>query len=457
MTRIGVNGVQLKHFERVVVNVLPHTDISYTHLPPLPETEQANNNNNTDWPFDGLPAFARVHGTATGQLNNKQRAQRKEDQLRSMLRCILALGNNSNDEPLTIVDFGGRTGHLAIPLALLKPHYTVIVVDLDETALELLHSKVEKNNVKQQQAQTQQQGQQHTPPKSDERLRQCSKIPNLYTFSGPLQEFEGKFDIGVALHLCGELTDVALLKCGLVQARALVFAPCCVGKLNRAKKNPHVWQSTGSNANIVQYPQSHLLKHHITDENDWNALARAADYGLESRTTRNAARRVAKALLETDRRMLLEEQFGYQTALTRMDPWEASPKNDILLAWRKDAGIHLQLDPYDECNADIQRTMEYLVCQPTTATSNVAIGKGQPDDGDWTEEEARGIRQILEDFVQSNEAKYIFPVGMGGRSRKLIHYIAGQMKLAHWGEGKRSSEKTVAVRKRQTVNEELRL
>lgn len=451
-----------------MVDILPRINISYTHLPPIP-TEARND---TDWPFHELPAFARVHGTKTGQIKDKQRAQRKEDQLRCILRCILflenthkgatttttapaAADNTSDDEPRTIVDFGGRTGHLAIPLALLKPHHTVIVVDLDETALNLLHSKVQENDVPHQQQRRRQQQQQHTPPNvNDERIRQCDKIPNLYTFSGPLQEFDGRFDIGVALHLCGELTDVALLKCGLVGARGLVFAPCCVGKLNQIKRNPHVYQSTGSNARIVQYPQSRLLKCHITDDNDWNALAQAADYGLESRTPRNAARRVAKAILETDRRMMLEEEFGYQTALTRMEPWEASPKNDILLAWRKCDDTRLDLHRNEECDADIQRTMEYLVCQPTSTSNSDIDGSGQPDDGDWTEEEARAIRQTLEDFMTSDAATFVFPVGMGGRSRKLIHYIAGQMKLAHWGEGKRSSEKTVAVRKRHLGKEE---
>jgi SAM-dependent methyltransferase len=405
---------------------------------------------NTEWPFDSLPAAARVWGDAVGQLADQHRAQRKEYQLRSMLRCIFALNepkivDHAGDETLsrmrsatTIVDFGGGTGHLAIPLALLQPHVTVIVVDLLEKSIELLHSKANECG--------------HTttthpePPTLLQRqLRQCETIPNLYTFLGPLEAFDGDFDIGVALHLCGEATDVALRKCGLANARAIVFAPCCVGKLNPNVKNPYIRLATGSDTPSVLYPQSSLFQRHVTVKEDWNALARAADYGdaQESRTIRNAARRTAKALLETDRRLVLEEQFGYCTALTRMDPWEATPKNDILLAW-KDKESPSWLLPNRECEEDIQRTMEHLLCQPTTRSS-------EQDCVDWTAEEEAEIRRRLEDFVQSDKAQLVFPTGTGGRGRKLVHYVAEQMSLLHFGCGKRKSEKVVVVERKREV------
>lgn len=413
--------------------MLPHTPISYTQLPPLPSPDD---DEQQLWPFDRLPAFARVHGTAQGQLSDFHRAKRKEQQLQSMLRCILAL---SGDEPCTVVDFGGGTGHLAIPLALLKPHFTVIVVDLHERSLELLHAKVKEHCVMTSHDNL------HMLPDLCERLRQCGTIPNLYTFSGPLQDFEGHFDIGAALHLCGESTDLALRKCA--KARALVFAPCCVGKLNRNVKNPYIWQSTGSNLPTVQYPQSSHVRRYVTNEDDWNALARAADYGdiQECRTTRNATRRTAKALLETDRRLYLEEELGYETALTRMEPWEATPKNDILLAWKPGSGFDLPLLPNDECESDIRKTVDYLLkCQPT-GSGSIQVNVEQNDGMDWAGEEEARIRQVILNFLDSNDTQYVFPVGMGARSRKVIHHVAAQMSLAHWGQGKRSGEKTVVV------------
>jgi hypothetical protein len=390
----------------------------------------------TEWPFDVLPTAARVHGDSVGQLANEHRAQRKEDQLRSMLRCILALSekilDDGTDTPCTIVDFGGGTGHLAIPLAMLKQNVTVIVVDLCEKSIELLHSKANECDCPRDSTSR------HLEPSPHPQLRQCQTISNLYTFSGPLQAFEGDFDIGVALHLCGEATDVALRKCGLATARAIVFAPCCVGKLNPNVKNPYIRLATGSDTPSVLYPQSSLFQQHITVKEDWNALARAADYGdaQESRTIRNAARRTAKALLETDRRLLLEEHFGYRTALTRMEPWEATPKNDILLAW-KDKERPPWLVPDRECEEDIQRTMKHLLCQPTVDS--------ELDSVDWTAEEEATIRRELEDFVQSDEVRLVFPTGTGGRGRKLVHYVAAEMSLLHWGQGKRAADKVVVV------------
>ena len=417
-----------------VVNILPHTPISYIQLPSLPPDVRCEDSgeDRQQWPFDRLPAFARVHGTATGQLRDFLRAKRKEEQIKSMLRCVFAL---SGDEPCTVVDFGGGTGHLAIPLALLKPQFTVIVVDLHEKSLELLHAKVENHEATLSSTL-------HDPPdSSNERLRQCKTIPNLYTFSGPLQAFEGTFDIGVALHLCGEATDLALRKCA--QACALVFAPCCVGKLNRTVKNPYIWQSTGSNVPTVLYPQSRHVRQYITTEDEWNALARAADYSdaQDFRTTRNATRRTAKALLETDRRLYLEEKFGFHTALTRMEPWEATPKNDILLAWKSDVNVSLEILPNDDCETDVRKAMALLLCQPTTSQ----INDTQEGGIDWTTQEEAGIRQTLQKFVDGSEAQYEFPVGMGSRTRKLIHHVAASMSLEHWGQGKRSGEKTVIV------------
>ena len=45
---------------------------------------------------------------------------------------------------------------------------------------------------------------------------------------------------------------------------------------------------------------------------------------------------MAKSLLETDRCVWAGEN-GYTTRLCRMEPLEASPKNDIIIGWRKDS------------------------------------------------------------------------------------------------------------------------
>ena len=448
---VGVKGVRLKKFERVVAAILPHVQPDYVELPPLANSADAA----TDWPFDKLPAAARVLGSLEGQLSDTNRATRKENQLRSMLRCVLALLPKAasttiekQEASYTIVDFGGGTGHLAIPLAILLPSFRVIVVDLSELSLQLLRRKakgIRPCSVEQAKNSSDE------IALSKDCLQRCEGIPNLFTFYGPVESFHEPFDMAVALHLCGEATDVALRKCGQVQAQALICAPCCVGKLNREKKNPYIYQANGTNTPTVSYPQSKLFCQFLDKQEDWNALARAADYSDmdECRTSRNAARRTAKALLETDRRLFLEESFSYKTALTRMDPWEATPKNDILLAWSNDIVPSFQCMSDQECLADIQLTINHLLVPDATSAGYSVVDKGHVDSVDWTRDEEQEVCSTLQGFVSSQSNKMVFPTGLGGRKRKLIHYVAEQMGLAHWCEGKKYADKTVAVSRRR--------
>jgi hypothetical protein len=77
------------------------------------------------------------------------------------------------------------------------------------------------------------------------------------------------------------------------------------------------------------------------------------------------------------------------------------------------------------------------------------------ESSDWTREEEKEIWKSIQDFLDRTEDMedkmnqvMIFPTRMGGRKRKLIHFVAGKLKLAHWCEGKKDSDKTVAVARR---------
>lgn len=446
-TEVGVKGVQLKRFEQVIVKLLdpqypkhaqsntfqepdnesrtlkPH----YTRIPTIPSsllvspdesTSSSSCSQSSLWPWSVLPPYARVCGDALGQLSDPKRAKRKEEQLRSLLQCIQVLlppeiritirppssvvttmivatakesiltspdNNTLGTEPYTIVDFGGGSGHLAIPLALLVPQCRVVVVDLSARSLALMHHKVSKgytetNFVVDIPMKTSKQ-----PPLAESNsvpatLQQCLGIPNLYSWHGPVHSYTGRIDMAVALHLCGEATDVVLRMAGRQRA-SIIVAPCCVGKLSTRTHNPYIYQATGRNQPTIQYPQSRYFQNRFRGKiDDWDYLAQAADYSStpeESRTPRNASRRTAKALLEMDRQLYLEETFGYCTTLTRMDPWEATPKNDILLAWRPDHCGPL-LIPDRDCQEDIQQTCHHLLVTPTgsvAATQGAWIGQ----------------------------------------------------------------------------------
>ena len=493
--RVGIRGVRLKNFEAVVTDLLRNGLVPrFSRIPPLPSpavphtdihrNESKDDGDSGGWPFSVLPPQSRVLGTGRGQLSDLTRAVRKENQLRSLMRCVVAmLPKEKSRTTTTIVDFGGGTGHLAIPLALLLPQCEVVVVDLKAASLNLVHQKSlqfvanddEEKKKKQACFSYPKQASKRQQPSYDCKKRPCVGIPNLSTYHGPIESYganeeEDSFDIGVALHACGEASDWVLRVCGRARA-GFVVAPCCVGKLNENKHNPYVFQATGTNMPTVRYPQStafgHVLQQQcsggITQASQWNALAKAADYSDwdEMRSSRNATRRTAKALLEHDRLLFAQETYGYKTALTRMDPWEASPKNDILLGWfdkhndddnnnndnnhspfgcNNNNTNEVEKGPVEDadCNADIQSTKEHLL-------ESRPIDK---DTVDWTLAEVEEMREFLAKFVEGKERKYIFPTKMGGRRRKLVHHVAEEMGLAHWCHGKLYAEKTVAVAKR---------
>lgn len=112
------------------------------------------------WPFDILPPAAcpRSGGRLSGR-----RARKKEGQISSMIRCVLAmLADSAFGQPLhvvgavdedeasascgntariRIVDFAGGSGHLALPLALLLPRCQVVIVDLKERSLNVAQER----------------------------------------------------------------------------------------------------------------------------------------------------------------------------------------------------------------------------------------------------------------------------------------------------------------------------
>jgi len=401
---------------------------------------------------------------------NKEEEEEEEEEMDTVIA----------DQEFTIVDFGGGSGHLAIPLALLLPHCQVIVVDLNSKSLDLMHQKTElviqqilldSSNDEPPSSSTIQSTRSYYV--DDSRFRCCGRkgiLENLISFEGPVEDYTESFDMALALHLCGQATDVAIRKAIAVGASSMVMAPCCVGKLSRQVLNPDIFHATGQNLPTVSYPQSFAFCQLIHDSNDWDALAKAADYSneQESRTPLNATRRTAKAILETDRRLFLEH-YGYHTALMKMDPWEATPKNDILVAWdpqkvmipvdddnNNDSLLFTVSD--SDSQADLQIVRTQLLSDPTSSES-IQCSVGEQGsiicNSDWTQEEQREIHDQIFEFLERTERLedkmdqvFIFPTRMGGRKRKLIHYVANQFDLAHWSIGEKDSQKTVAIARR---------
>ena len=488
------NGIHAKRFERVVAHLLGHTGHpSHVPLPRVTRittttaaatrTTPSHIDTETDTDtiamlgelsLEQLPPSARVGGNRPGQLSNERRALHKEYQIRSILQCLSPfLPPPPTTSTWTMVDFGGGTGHLAIPLALLFPNIRIICVDLGRHSLNLLHQKAKccgaaaigtgnnggSGTGTDSPVQTHLDEMYQSHEDMDHALRQTS-IPNLYTYFGPAHTFvHHSFDIAIALHLCGEATDVVLQLAGKQRTKVIIVAPCCVGKLSTSSHNPYVYQAMGSNGPTIQYPQSRRYRQCLPDATDWNALAEAADYGetnLEGNDTqtknRHALRKTAKLLLETDRCCYLQEMYEYSTVLTQMEPASASPKNDIIVAWL----------PLEFIDRDISR---YWRLEETSSMCMDGAASPGPTlcmtTRDWSLDEENEIRQVLQEYIShccfdvfNGDTKtaatttYVFPTGLGSRRRKLIHYIVTTEfpdQLRHWSVGKKNADKTVAI------------
>ena len=463
-----------------------------------------NNNNNSDnrkgdvfvmkeedekecWPFSELPWGARVRGG--GGIYKPHRAKKKEAQLSSMLKCILSIlstkhddertNNKDDDDIIRIVDFCGGTGHLSLPLAYLlrdQKNIEIVVVDLKATSLELLHYKAENlhnenpysNNtnivIKKDSLKTRHQD----VTQHEQILRRCKGLPNLYTFHGSIQNYHDPFDIGVALHACGQATDWVLHQCGRHEA-SFVVAPCCVGKLASTVRDPYLYRATATdNLRQIQYPQSSLLRP-ILSIDQFDALARAADISTVSqKTPSQATRRVAKTILEMDRLEYMREKYSYaHLTLTRMDPWEASPKHDILIGRKRTSlpspaikvsttKINIPNQYCQECRQDTVWAYQQLqsLQNPTKSESKNMISSNDISgndsvlasvsmSGDWSTEEVKDMKQFLSSLPPNTS--YTFPTGMSSKERKLVHFAAQQLGLQHKSFGKKYNQKTVTV------------
>ena len=460
------------------------------------------NGQTSPWPFDketSLPQCGCVRGTDDHNTQNKlgktktgkdvggvgdvkcnARASRKENQLVNMIQCVLALLpddiRNSNatkaNRTFRIVDFAGGTGHLAVPLALLLPQCEVVCVDLKKWSLDLLHRRVDGVSLSDDIHMLNNSA--HKLPCQSNSIKVSNALPNLSTYHGSIQTYPHDFDIGVSLHACGEASDWVLRKC-LEQNASWVVCSCCCGKIQQDAKNPYVYQSTGGNEKQIKYPQSKVfasLGGASTNNNQsmsaemFDELARAADYSElgDLRKPKNACRRAAKSLVEWDRLLYtmecMQKEDSICCILTRMVPWESSPKNDILIGWFEDtcnpyrehkmntSGGKLSLASLPEadtsCDVDFQVALRHLFGKHIKDNDyKLPIDS---DQNDWTADEEVKMKLEMEQLLLNNGSQsYRFPTGMGARKRKLIHFVAENLGIRHWGEGRKDAEKTVVV------------
>jgi len=197
-----------------------------------------------------------------------------------------------------VVEFCAGSGFLTLPLAVLFPAASFVLIDNKPKSIEIAR----------------------------QRIRDAGLV-NVRVVQGRIEDFDEPFDLGLALHACGSLSDIVLDLC-LTANSAFVICPCCVGKIKRTAPRSKVFCDV-------------LLANAATDtrvKHAYSCLVQASDFAHSSElalySRKDKLRRISKTFLEHDRELYAREHHaGYQTALVLMQPFSASPKNDMLVGW----------------------------------------------------------------------------------------------------------------------------
>eukprot|EP00475_Leptophrys_vorax_P012371 TRINITY_DN18815_c0_g1_i1.p1 TRINITY_DN18815_c0_g1~~TRINITY_DN18815_c0_g1_i1.p1 ORF type:complete len:352 (-),score=86.69 TRINITY_DN18815_c0_g1_i1:238-1293(-) len=267
---------------------------------------------------------------------NPARARRKRQQLGNMILALEGLvraGVIGRD--CVVADLCSGSGHLGFAIAAHFPDMTVILVELNSTAVEKARDRV-----------------QLMPEDQRHRVRVVHQS---------VLEFDDEFDVVVALHACGMLSDIAHFH-ALSRSAAYVLCPCCVGKVQlmhdkfaKTLGDSKLDKMKAAYENL--FPRSYNLSQ-ILNSKEFYELARHADYSEwdektigkegcddddddddDEKEAKSLAavkpeeakqRRLCKTIVEMDRNW---SASGYSTSLVKMIPVTCTPKNEILIGY----------------------------------------------------------------------------------------------------------------------------
>lgn len=173
---------------------------------------------------------------------------KKHPQIAWMRKRLLGFPN----QPIRhIVDVGGGRGDLAIELALgLGPHTKVTVVDMNETSLIAGKQFAQQCGV-------------------EERINWICKDFSLFAENGGIEE---PVDAVVALHACGDLSDMAL-DYAVKQKAAFLICPCCYSKMTHQNAATKV-------AEISELPDLSRRGMHIVNSVRYWSLVAESSYNV---------------------------------------------------------------------------------------------------------------------------------------------------------------------------------
>ena len=160
-----------------------------------------------------------MHPAATG------RARRKRAQVETfalLLKQLVApdVGGGGGGG-LAVVDMGAGAGNLSLPLAAAFPQHAFTAVEMKGVSAALLEQRAA-----------------------------AAGLRNCRAHVGMIETYTAPFDVCLALHACGNASDLAL-DLAVRRRAAFIVAPCCVGKI---KARPHTREAVESSTIITVPP-----------------------------------------------------------------------------------------------------------------------------------------------------------------------------------------------------------
>ena len=259
---------------------------------------------------------------AFGMLN-AERALRKRQQISNIVRYVSRMMRDG----CRVVDLCGGGGHISLVIAWIFPKVKVTLLDKNEVSLamaekrrkemglenmEIVCSDVQAWNPSSEDEENQDLG-------DEQKSSETQKSEKPEKSQNSKNSKKSSFDIGIAIHACGSLSDIIMEKC-IENGASYVMAPCCFGALQNA------------DTSLIPLPRSLKFSDAGVTLNDYMSLSSVADIntsGSSISSLQYITGRNAMALIDLDRN-LRASQEGYSTFQFTMHPPTCSPKNDII-------------------------------------------------------------------------------------------------------------------------------
>lgn len=299
-------------------------------------SNRINSEKNIDW-----DAIHHCIDPESGELDI-DRCNRKRNQISSLVNIIereiehLMINRPSTGErPLTIVDFGAGSGHLGLLIACRNPKVHVILAERKEYSVNVARQRINLCQIQNVSIYNQ-------------------DIRNLFDKESSLIDFE--IGMGVSLHSCGLLTDIAIQLCVASKA-PFVITPCCYGQI--AKPPSDYCSIIASNEIALRLHRSKIVFQR--DVSAMEIIASGADFSIgfesdfEHKEEFCLAKRCMRAIdidrairvcesncffsdetqlsLEKPEKAIIDNgRSGYYTcSISSLRPITCSPKNNIII------------------------------------------------------------------------------------------------------------------------------